>query len=141
VKQCAYCGHENADEVTACRECGAALAVENEQGRLKLVEFCAWWKKPLRASVKNGLWWAIVVAAWFYIRPAAIVYLPFFTVGLAGEGVPALVLWIFYVAITIAGLRAKTRWGYFLFYSLFSVLLMLNAVGCRRIFDDLSQME
>jgi hypothetical protein len=83
----------------------------------------------------------MVVLAWLYIRPGAIIYLPFFTIGLAGEGALAIVLWIFYLALTVAGLRARTRLGYLLIYALFSVVLLLNAVGCRRLLDDLSQVK
>jgi hypothetical protein len=82
-----------------------------------------------------------VAAAWLYVGPAAIIYLPLFTLGLVGGGLLAIALWILYLGLTVLGLRARTRLAYLVLYVVFSVLLTVNASGCRRILEDLSQVK
>ena len=139
--KCPYCGRNNPEGALLCSECATSLADNPPEPWRLRDEFLAAARKPLPAIVKNALWWGIAIAAWLYIAPGAIVYLPFFTIGLAGEGVLAIGLWVFYIAATIAALRARTRWVYFSIYVPFCVLLLMNAAGCKRIADDLSQLQ
>ncbi len=91
--------------------------------------------------MKQALWWGIVVIAWLYVGPATVVFLPFFALGLTSKAVLSVGLWSFYIAITIAAFRAKTRWGYLLLYTLFCVVVLMNAAGCKRVVDDLIQLR
>jgi hypothetical protein len=155
MKNCDYCGCENADEADSCCECGTAFSAsakgQAEPGMTQS-EFSEWFGQPVSWRVKVWSWygaWGVVVLINLALNPGNLLAAPFFPLGLIALfsiemtitswmlGAPAIILgWIVYILLSAVMNRMKTKGAFFLIYLIFCVVLALNISGCQKAIES-----
>ena len=152
MRLCEYCGHQNGDQAARCTNCANGLPVSTrllrnldpssgppiDQPQPQI---------PLSMRQRVGMWvgaWLAAGAAMALLEWSLAVFNPvqilWFPLGLfmfLGRLLaPLLILpvgWAYYVALTVAALRANHRTRYYVLYAVLCVSLALNCAGCHSL--------
>jgi ribosomal protein L40E len=153
MKVCQGCGCENDDNAERCRQCGTKIEALKQTESQRDLKF----NDPMTSSDKWRLWlgaWFLVVLAALIINPSSILATPFFPIGLlvwlpkgeetaiAGWMMGAWVIgWIFYLLFSVIMFKTKKAGPFFIMFSMFCILLILNVVGCQRVMQTASEIH
>jgi hypothetical protein len=143
MKKCTYCGCENADEATVCKECREKLACTKEnvdQLKVDLNALAPGWRSRIRfisAAFSLAILPVLPFIVFIPFRPFLILAFPSGLWALLRDGdsnpTDALRGWIIYsIAISVLMLQRRRIW-FFLFYIVLCVMLAANVVGCYKV--------